>query len=64
MDPEMVMSLTLVRYRFSTPEIRLLMRHVLGHAPSGRTIKRAAKSAGIGQSAAALAKGSRKMIQW
>jgi hypothetical protein len=44
----MVMSLTLVRYRFSTPEIRLLIRHVLGHALSGRTIKRAAKSAGIG----------------
>jgi hypothetical protein len=45
-DPQMVMSLALVRYNFSTPEIRLLMRHVLGHALSGRTIKRLAKSAG------------------
>jgi hypothetical protein len=40
------MSLALVRYNFSTPEIRLLMRHVLGHALSGRTIKRLARSAG------------------
>lgn len=31
---------------FSTAEIRLLMRHVLGYALSGRTIKRLAKSAG------------------
>jgi hypothetical protein len=45
-DPQMVMSLALVRYHFSTPEIRLLMRHVLGHALSGRTIKRLARSAG------------------
>jgi hypothetical protein len=44
--PQMVMSLALVRYNFSTPEIRLLMRHVLGHALSGRTIKRLARSAG------------------
>ena len=29
-DPQIVMSLALVRYHFSTPEIRLLMRHVLG----------------------------------
>ena len=46
LDPEMVMSLALVRYHFSTPEIRLFMRHVLGHALSGRTIKRLARSAG------------------
>jgi len=45
-DPQTVMSLALVRYNFSTPEIRLLMRHVLGHAISGRTIKRLARSAG------------------
>jgi len=41
-----VISLALVRYNFSTPEIRVLMRHVLGHAVSGRTIKRLARSAG------------------
>jgi hypothetical protein len=41
-----VISLALLRYNFSTPEIRVLMRHVLGHAVSGRTIKRLARSAG------------------
>ena len=40
------MSMALARYNFSTPEIRVLMRHVLGHAISGRTIKRLAKTAG------------------
>ncbi len=45
-DPHVAMSLALSQYRFATPEIRLLMRHVLGHALSGRTIKRLAKSAG------------------
>jgi hypothetical protein len=45
-DPQMAMSLALSQYHFSTPEIRLLMRLVLGHAPSGRTIKRLARSAG------------------
>ncbi len=45
-DPHMAMSLALPQYHFSTPEIRLLMRHVLGHALSGRTIKRLARSAG------------------
>lgn len=45
-NPEVIMSLALSRYNFSTPEIRLLLRHVLGHAPSGRTIKRLARSAG------------------
>ncbi len=45
-DPYVAMSLALLRYHFSTPEIRLLMRHVLGHALSGRTIKRLARSAG------------------
>src|SRR5882724_12387075 len=45
-NPEVIMSLALSRYNFSTPEIRLLMRHVLGHALSGRTIKRLARSAG------------------
>jgi hypothetical protein len=43
---ESVISLALVRYNFSTPDIRLLMRHVLGHAVSGRTIKRMARSIG------------------
>jgi hypothetical protein len=45
-DYQAVMSLALVRYNFSTPEIRALMRSVLGHASSGRTIKRLASSAG------------------
>ena len=45
-DPHVAMSLALSQYHFSTPEIRLLMRHVLGHAPSGRTIKRLVRSAG------------------
>jgi hypothetical protein len=39
-------NLALSQYHFSTPEIRLLMRHILGYALSGRTIKRLAKSAG------------------
>jgi hypothetical protein len=45
-DPYVTMSLALSQYHFSTPEIRLLMRHVLGHALSGRTIKRLARLAG------------------
>jgi hypothetical protein len=45
-DPNVAMSLALSQYHFSTPEIRLLMRHVLGHALSGRTIKRVVRSAG------------------
>lgn len=45
-DFQRVMSLALVRYNFSTPEIRLLMRYALGHALSGRTIKRLARIAG------------------
>jgi hypothetical protein len=45
-NPYVTMSLALSRYHFSTPEIRLLMRHVLGHALSGRTIKRLARLAG------------------
>jgi hypothetical protein len=45
-DPNVAMSLALSQYQFSTPEIRLLMRHVLGHALSGRTIKRVVRSAG------------------
>ena len=44
--PHVLTSLALSRYHFSTPEIRLLMRHILGYALSGRTIKRLAKSAG------------------
>lgn len=45
-DRESVISLALVRYNFSTPDIRLLMRQVLGHAVSGRTIKRLVRSTG------------------
>jgi hypothetical protein len=45
-DPNVAISLGLSQYHFSTPEIRLLMRHVLGHALSGRTIKRVVRSAG------------------
>jgi hypothetical protein len=44
--PHVLTSLALSQYHFSTPEIRLLMRHILGYALSGRTIKRLAKSAG------------------
>jgi hypothetical protein len=44
--PHVVTSLALSQYQFSTPEIRLLMRQILGYALSGRTIKRLAKSAG------------------
>jgi hypothetical protein len=44
--PHVLISLALSQYQFSTPEIRLLMRHTLGYALSGRTIKRLAKSAG------------------
>jgi len=45
-DRQSVISLALVRYNFSTPDIRLLMRQVLGHAVSGRTIKRLVRSTG------------------
>ncbi len=45
-NPQAVMSLALARYNFSTQEIRMLMRHVLGHAISGRTIKRLVRSSG------------------
>jgi hypothetical protein len=45
-DPNMAISVALSQYRFSTPEIRLLMKHLRGHAISGRTIKRMVKSAG------------------
>ena len=41
-----LISLAPSRYHFATPEIRLLMRHTLGYALSGRTIKRLAKSHG------------------
>jgi hypothetical protein len=44
--PHVLTSLALFQYQFSTPEIRLLMRHTLGYALSGRTIKRLARSAG------------------
>src|SRR5581483_2649544 len=45
-DPHVAMSLALSQYHVSTPEIRLLMRNVLGNALSGRTIKRLIKSSG------------------
>ncbi len=40
------MSLALARYNFSTPEIQMLMRHVLRHAVSVRTIKRLIRDSG------------------
>ena len=45
-NSQAVISLALARYKFATPEIRALMRCVLGHAISGRTIKRLAKDSG------------------
>lgn len=45
-NPQAIMSLALSRYQFATPEIRLLMRQVLGHAVSGRTIKRLVRQQG------------------
>jgi len=41
-----VLGLALARYNFSTPEIRIIMRQLLGHAISGRTIKRLARMTG------------------
>jgi hypothetical protein len=46
LPPLALTTLALLQYRFATPEIRLLMRHTLGYALSGRTIKRLAKSHG------------------
>src|SRR4029077_16085475 len=43
--PHVLTGLALSRYHFSTPEIRLLMKQILGYALSGRTIKGLAKSA-------------------
>jgi hypothetical protein len=45
-DRQAVMSLALARHNFSTPDIRTIMRTVIAHAISGRTIKRLAKTAG------------------
>ena len=45
-NPQQVISLALARHQFATPEIRLLMRQVLGHAVSGRTIKRLVRATG------------------
>ena len=45
-NSQAVISLALARYKFATPEIRALMRCVLAHAISGRTIKRLAKDSG------------------
>ncbi len=36
---EAILGMALSRYQFATPEIRTLMRIVLGHAISGRTLK-------------------------
>jgi hypothetical protein len=44
--PHVLTSLALSQYRFSTPEIGLLTRHILGYALSARTTKRLAKSGG------------------
>jgi hypothetical protein len=43
---EAVVGLALLRYQFATPEIRTLMRIVLGHAVSGRTLKRVVRASG------------------
>lgn len=45
-DRQSAISMALVGYNFSTPEIRVLLRFLLGHAISGRTIKRLAKDSG------------------
>lgn len=45
-DPHVAVSLALSQYHLATPEIRLLMRNVLGHALSARTIKRLVRSSG------------------
>jgi hypothetical protein len=45
-DPQVAVSLALSQYDLATPEIRVLMRNVLGHALSARTIKRLVRSSG------------------
>jgi len=46
LTPQAMLSLALALYNFATPEIRVLMRQTLGHAVSGRTIKRLIRSTG------------------
>jgi len=43
---EAVLGTALLRYQFATPEIRMLMRFTLGHAISGRTLKRLVRASG------------------
>jgi len=43
---EAILGMALSRYQFATPEIRTLMRIALGHAISGRTLKRLARASG------------------
>lgn len=45
-DLLVAVSLALSQYDLATPEFRLLMRNVLGHALSARTIKRLVRSSG------------------
>lgn len=45
-NPQATLISALSRYQFSTPEIRLLMRQLIGYSVSGRTIKRLVRSAG------------------
>jgi len=45
-NPQVAVSLALSQYDLATPEIRVLMRNVLGHALSARTIKRLVRSSG------------------
>lgn len=41
-----LLAIALSRYQFATPDIRILMRQALGHAVSGRTIKRLVRATG------------------
>lgn len=45
-DPSAAMSLALSKYHFSTADIREIIRHVLGHAPSKRSTCRLSRSDG------------------
>ncbi len=43
---EAIVGMALSRYQFATPEVRTLMRTALGHAISGRTLKRLVRASG------------------
>ena len=46
LDPYAAMSLALSKYHFSSPDIREIIRHVLGHAPSTQSTCRLSRSDG------------------